>query len=77
MAKMEHSDCLINFLVGILQYRPLPWKQYFFFPPVKLIDKLNKTQKVFKNRRYNYSKWNLVLQVKSYHSKFADGRRRL
>ena len=69
------------FWVWILQYGPLPWKQsvsYVFSLPK--IFKWSETQKVLNKRnlkQYNYSKRNLVLHLKRYHSRFADGRRRL
>ena len=73
------------FSVGILQYGTLPWERPLsvFFPCPRKFN-LSKTKRVFKKRNFifssqqnNYSKRNLVLYVKGYRSKFAEGRRRL
>ena len=73
--------------MGILQHRPWKWcVSLFFLSPVKF--KLSETQKSFKKAEFNifitavrycnyHSKWNLVLHVKHFRSKFTDGKQRL
>ena len=67
-------------LVGILQYGSIPWKRsfsVFILSSRKL--KLSETQKaeiISSSQQYNYRTRNLVIHVKGYHSKFADGRQR-
>ena len=64
------------FSVGILQYEPLPRKRsvsVFFSLPGNSTFKMAEIN--FSSQQYNCSKRNLVLHVKGFRLKLADGRR--